>query len=674
MASWVLFISSLSALALLVLHSWRRRGGRVTAAFFIGGAVFGVLRGNVVWAICRYCLGAGTNATPYLPQGRMLPHLGHESLQVVIGWLFASYLAWTLSEFALRRVGREDRLFPTVALSALFMACIGYSTEAVATRVGWWYWDFSTANVLFGHVPTAGIAAWFSVATDFIFPVLLIACSEYRSRLRWLALLVFPLHMGAHALYNVVPYIDDIYPVIVLAVAALALFGQTRLVTGFAARPEGARRGLIDLIPAAAVATYLAVILWAALVVAGDAESACAAIPLGVFAALAIVPLQLVVVAVLAAVGVGAWGIVGFRAIYVFAPLAAFAALSSRGAVRFAWGGVVLVLAGLFTAGETQSHLRMKDYVGLLRAGQAERALAMKFTDADDLWWSTRLLLAAGADNQEEFLPEVLRRYEAMTKADPRWTGPWIEWAGWLAVDNQLFASIDRCRVAVRTEPTVGSHHATLGYFLLRAGRIGEAREELRKAADLGYDGSDARTNLAVALACEGEAGRAKELLSGHRAGPVAELDAKQLESAPAKVKADLAHIAAPETYEFLGPLMYQRASRSRHSGKMGDAAEWCLAAAHYAPKDVLYRTNLVVFLAQSGRLEEAVDQCELAVGLDSGSGIARRYFPAFCIELADEQARRGEIAAARATLIRALPFVSGPEEIAVRLRIGGLH
>lgn len=699
MASLVLLVSSLAALALLVIHSISRRGGPVTAAFFIGGAVFGILRGNIVWAVCQYALGAGTGATPYLPQGRLLPHIGHESLQVVIGWLFAGYLAWTLSEFALRRIGWQDRLFPTVALSALFMACIGYCMETTATRIGWWYWDFGTVNPYFGHVPLAGIAAWFSIATDFLFPTLLIACSQYRRSLwRWLTLLVFPLHMGAHALYNVVPWIDNVHVIMALLVVGLALFNRTRLETGRVERPAGRGPGVADFIPAIAVATFLAVILSADLLVIGDADLACTGIPLVIFALLAAPRIPLVLVAACAALGVGAWHWVGFRALYAFGPLVAFGVVLSLQRVKralmagVAWMTAALVLAGLFVAVEMKAECRMADYVRLLKeARNAERrgddgslarsfrdqALRMEFTDANDLWWTIRHLLAVNSDAPESSLPEVLRRYEAISRIDPRWTGPWLEWAGWLAADNELAGAIEKCRYAVSVEPTVGSHHAVLGYMLLRDGQVDDARKELTEAVDLGDEAAETRINLAVALGVRGGAREARSLLARILAGdpshPVARLDLDHLDAAPSRLRADLVHIAAPAMYDFLGFLMFTRADRSQHDGDIPSALRWAEAAAHYVPRSAEFRTNLCVFLAGTGMLEDAVDQCELAAGLDGSQGSARRNLVALCLSLAEQQTGSGRNDAARSTLLRALPFASDGAQTEIRRRLSEL-
>jgi Flp pilus assembly protein TadD len=707
MASLVLFASSLSALILLVIHSARRRGWKVTAVFFLAGAVFGVARGNLVYLVCQYLSRTGTGSTPYLPQGNLLPHIGHESLQVVIGWMFAGYLAWTLSEFVLRRIRWEDRLFPTVALSALFMCCISYCMETTAPRIGWWYWDMSTVNPLFGSVPYAGIAAWFSIAVDFIFPVLLIACSEYRrSPWTWLTVLIFPAHMGAHALYQTFPYIDEIYVVLALTVVGLGLFNRTRLETGFVRRPANVRAGFVDFIPGVAVATFLAIILRADLMALGEIELAFTAIPLLVFSLLAAPRIPAVVVLIVAALGVAAWPWVGFRALYSFAPLLAFGVLvtldrakecgtaapgcdclgrkgPSRGRlghlVGLGWMGAALVLAAVFVAGEESDRYTMNRYTDLLRkswearmrglagpaSGYRKQALAMKFDSARDLWWSLNFLRMVSMDDIDSMSAEARKRYPMITRMDPRWTSPWIEWAGWLVVDGEIEEAVEKCRQPVRFEPTMGSHHAILGYLLLRDGQVEEAGKELSEAIRLGANDRETRINLAVVCAARGDAVRAGELLAEVLAEdpehPVARLDMRRLEESPLKLRADLDHIAAPEKFAFLGLLMEQRAQKKDEDGDLPSAVRLMKEALHFAPRVGSIHANYAITLARAGgTLEEAVQQCEQGLRLDPGMDDARRNLVRLYIKLARKQTEQGEKDAARATLQRALPRASG--------------
>lgn len=669
MSSLVLPISSTLALALLVWHSWRTRGRTATLAFFIGGTVFGILRGNVVSAICKHLSATGQDTKPYVPQGDFFPHVGNESFQIVIGWLFAGYLAWTLSEFVLTRIGRQDRLFPTLGLSALFMCCIGYCMETAATRVGWWNWDLSTENPIFGSVPPEGIAAWFSIATDLLFPVLFIACSQHRrSPWRWLALLVFPLHMGAHALYDRLPFVNEIYVVMGLAVVLLALFNRTRLETGLMA-PTAEGKPRFDparLVPAVAMATFFAVILRADLGIARDFTLAFAAIPLAAFALLAIPRVPLALVAAAALAGLAAWPWVGARALYSLVPSAAFGCLyflrtARRPLIPAAVGTIVaLAVAGIYTAQDVSAQLSVRAYARLLgeaRAARAHgdressaqlmrRALAMKFDAPTDLWWSIKFLLMLNTDNLGAQLPEATKRYEALARLDPRWANPRIEWAGMLVAQGRSADAVRQCRYAADNEPTMGSHRAFLGYALLRDGRVREARAELRHAVALGETTPECRIDLGLADALAGDAAKAREsfrkALADAPGHPVAELDLRQLDENPSLLKADVAHLAAPGKYGFLGLILVERGDKAQSAGSAAEALKCYQEAVHYLPRNAAWRVSYAINLARGaviGRptveeLHEAVYQCETATRLDPTSDSARRNLAALARRL----------------------------------------
>ncbi|HUW55276.1 MAG TPA: hypothetical protein VMZ92_01475, partial [Planctomycetota bacterium] len=102
----LLLVSSSIALAMLVVHSWRTRGRAVTLKFFIAATAFGLLRGNAIWLLMRHLTRVAGDLKPYIPQGGLLPEIGHANIQVAVGWVFSMYLAWTVSELILRRLPR----------------------------------------------------------------------------------------------------------------------------------------------------------------------------------------------------------------------------------------------------------------------------------------------------------------------------------------------------------------------------------------------------------------------------------------------------------------------------------------------------------------------------------------------------------------------------------------
>ena len=659
MAALALLASSLVAVLLLVVHSWRRRGGRVTAAFFIPAFLFGVLRGNVIHVIILIISGTGEGGKPYLPQSRLLPDIGYASIQVVIGWMFAGYLAWTLSEYVLRRLrGWEGRLFPTVGLAALFMGAISYCMEAAAPRVGWWYWDISTVNPLFGRVPVTGVIAWVSIATDFLFPFLLITGSEYRRRpWRWLTLVVFPVHMTVHALYNTVSYIDNFHVVMILALAGLALFNRTRIETGLV-RPRGegdagAGARFVEVIPAIAVVTFLAVVLRAEVVAAGDVTLTFTAIPLVVFALLAWRRVPVVVVTVCAAAGLAVWPWFGLRALHAFAPLVVFTAFYSidrvrrKRAVALAWLAAVVAAAGVFVASEESQRYDMRRYIRLLKEGRraeaqgyrdvaqdcVDRALKIEFTDPGYLLQRVEFLLMLNQDRLEAVLPAAKEGLRTIIERDPEWATPRAEWVVFLMLDDRLDEAVGEGRTLVALQPGMASHHAVLGYLLLRRGELDEAEEELKAAAALGAVDDATRTNLA--------------LVASARARPDT---------------VDLLDIAAPASFSRLAGVLETRGLERAAGGDVASALKLIRRAVHYDPRLAGIRNNYAAMLVRSGApVEQAIEQCEVAVRLNPRLDATRRNLVRLCLRLAADQTRTGRKDAARATLTRALPHASGP-------------
>jgi Flp pilus assembly protein TadD len=302
----------------------------------------------------------------------------------------------------------------------------------------------------------------------------------------------------------------------------------------------------------------------------------------------------------------------------------------------------------------------LKGYDSAAR-GLREEALSMEFKDPGSLWWSVKYLVLLNPDDVEGSMPEALKRHARLEEMDPRWTMPRIEWAGWLAADNRLAEAIEKVRPAVRLEPTLGSHRAVLGYLLLRDRKVDEARKELAEAVRLGDTDAETRINLALAYAltgdeCDKAASLLEEVLAEDPEKEAARRNLDDLRNAPLSLQPDLAHIAAPEKYGFMGILMMERAERRAAARDLAGAVRLMEAAVHYAPRAASIRANYASFLARSGApLEEAVRQGELAVRIDPRMEAARRNLGKLSMGLAREQLSRGDRAAARATLRRAL-------------------
>jgi tetratricopeptide (TPR) repeat protein len=183
-----LAIPSLIALALLVAHSLRALPRRRAATFWAGVIAYGLLRGVAIGWITRF-LGA---RFPYELHRPLLRILG-VSAQEIAGWAVVAYLGWWLGW---RFAGR--RLFAQVAWGALFLGAVSWTVEAAAVAAGWWHWNVPTASALFINVPPIGLVDWFFVGSDFLLPFAAITAPG--GRRRFLTLLLFPLHFGAHAL------------------------------------------------------------------------------------------------------------------------------------------------------------------------------------------------------------------------------------------------------------------------------------------------------------------------------------------------------------------------------------------------------------------------------------------------------------------------------------------
>ncbi len=445
----LLLVSSTIALALLVVHSWRTRGRAVTLAFFLSGLLFGVLRGNAVYYLLLYTSGgASEGLKPYMPEESILPQIGHESLQVAVGWIFAAYLAWTVSEMVLRRLPRlSGRVFMIGGIASLFMVAICWCMETTAVAVGWWYWTLPTATAAFGNVNTAGMWAWFSIAPDFLIPFLVIACSAARRPVKWLWLLVFPLHMLGHLAYAWWAHAYLIYPALVLVVLAPMAFSRLRMSRGeigdATLLPYGpTRRGeaCAESAPcrsregaahnrvaspvslAAALAIFFGVILAANVLSRTAPETPLTALPMLMLCLLAWRRLPVTAVVGLALVGLAGWTWMGPRALWVLAPVGVYGFLALLDRLREPlWlrlvppvAAVILAAAASFLASEADKE-RMQRYVD-------------DWVEGDRLWlasssWEAEAAYArsdASRPHDVLLLYECVRKMTEIDMRDPR--------------------------------------------------------------------------------------------------------------------------------------------------------------------------------------------------------------------------------------------------------------
>jgi len=213
----ILALPSLAVLALLVWHSWRSLPRRRAVVFWVSVAVYGVLRGIAVAWVTREGLGA---SLPYRVRDPLLSVLG-VSLQEVAGWAIVAYLAWWLGERFARQEKKGPRLFLQVAWGCLFLGAVSWAVETAAIAAGWWHWTVPGGSEMLLRVPWIGLVDWFFVGTDFLLPFLVLTAPALAGRpARFLALLLFPLHMAAHLW---LPGLDPVHWLLLGLVLWLAL-------------------------------------------------------------------------------------------------------------------------------------------------------------------------------------------------------------------------------------------------------------------------------------------------------------------------------------------------------------------------------------------------------------------------------------------------------------------
>ncbi|MBK7975793.1 MAG: hypothetical protein IPK07_21795 [Deltaproteobacteria bacterium] len=147
----LVFLTAGVALALLALHARALHGARVAAEFMALAFVYFVVKENLSVAGCFHV---------YYYAHEPAVRIFRAPLGVVIGWLFTSYLAWTIAERLLARFPASRGGFPhTVLVAMLVTAAISYPMEAVGTSLGWWSWTVDRVPWVIPP-PADGSHAW----------------------------------------------------------------------------------------------------------------------------------------------------------------------------------------------------------------------------------------------------------------------------------------------------------------------------------------------------------------------------------------------------------------------------------------------------------------------------------------------------------------------------------
>lgn len=576
----MLLISSSVALCLLVVHSWRTRGRFVTLTFVIVVTVFGILRGNSAWLVMVSLTGRLDAEKPYHPQSALLPDIGHASIQVALGWVFSLYLAWTISELILRRLARPGeeprlvhRVFAISALSALFMCCMCYCMEVTAVTVGWWYWDACAQSML-----EWSMRAWFSVAHDCLMPFLVIVCSTYRSRLRWLWLLAFPIHKFFHVAQRWTSYTVLIHHVMALFMIALLLYARLRMARGEMGKSASPARRIVDVLPAVALAIFLGVLTTANLVKDAGMANLMTLVPLLMLCLLAWRPLPVWVVLGLSVVSLGGWVWVGSHALWAVVPVGVYGVLMLLERLReprwlrasiLASAVVLAVWAAAVSEADTiRAHRYLaawREGDGLSFAGKTETA-AEAYRKADRLrpegpqaaYAMVRIIAQPGKDLTpqqavrvlELRMPRLVQEFEAIIRLDPGWPPPRQDLARLHLLLGRIPDAAGQYREILRRQPIADRFLAMFGYLLLREQKITEAEEVCVRASRLGRPPLEAVINLGVIRFHQGRSEEARALWEQARKvqpdHPIVRLNLERLDADVPPQTLDERYLARP--------------------------------------------------------------------------------------------------------------------------------
>ncbi len=175
-----LFFFSSTGLILLIIHSYHKRGFRITFNFFLFSFIAGMRKEAGTF------LGTPISKMKY-PTPFVHPNdypLAFSVVNTTIGWMLAFYLSWYIAEKITDKLPYfKGKILPTLFFSGLVVAALSYAIEATAINIGWWKWVFFDkhfSDFLVGGVHLFALSAWFYFTVHFLAPFLLIECSDFR--------------------------------------------------------------------------------------------------------------------------------------------------------------------------------------------------------------------------------------------------------------------------------------------------------------------------------------------------------------------------------------------------------------------------------------------------------------------------------------------------------------
>ena len=517
----LLIVPSLLLTLLLVLHAIRVRGGRTALLFFVPAFLFGVIRGNSVAA-----LAAGENNGPYIFSDAAIS-IGRAELPACVGWVFALYLSWCLSEALVSRIRPlAGRVFPLSAFALVAMGCFSYAVETTASGVGWWRWNIVRRTTVFlvGGTHLFGIVEWMSVGLDFLVPFLLFRTARgWRSPLAWSSLLLYPVHWATHWRQVTAPGLPHAYEiyhaVLALSVLAFPLLREPRL----APAPPREAAGWVRALPAAAVVGMFLVLGWADAGILRDPELLLSLLPLAAYLVLAwgtrrqglAVSLAAAVMILAGSLLAGRTAAVALaRVVPALIPLACVLAwgegpgLSTRRVPRRLYAGGLVLLAAVTAAGLVRGKREREEYSRLMNQARTLVSLG-------DAAGAESVLRQAVALKPNVSLghKDLIALYEGQGRYDEAWTlvrrSLELDPTDWEVCQQagEIQRARGRCPEAVPyyerailLNPTDRESVRHLTDCHLRMGSVAKAIDLLRRTLDRGPEDPELRRLLGAAL------------------------------------------------------------------------------------------------------------------------------------------------------------------------------
>ena len=187
-------IIALALSGLLIWHSARTRGAAFTWLFFLGGALLGLVRENVVAQVPALNLYSYSPATFHM-------WVGAAPLILMVFWSYTIYLALTFSEVITGGgliSGRRRSL--VILLAMLFMAAYACLNEAFASMYPMVLWKFKPALTVWGGTPAMVLWGYAGMALIFLLTLLLVYKLRVRTAYRLIifcasVIIMIPLHL-----------------------------------------------------------------------------------------------------------------------------------------------------------------------------------------------------------------------------------------------------------------------------------------------------------------------------------------------------------------------------------------------------------------------------------------------------------------------------------------------